>query len=312
VVGDPGRLRQVLGVLLSNAVKFTSQGRIDVRIALAADEGREALLHFAVADTGAGIPDAVQAEMFEPFRQADGSVTREHGGCGLGLAIASELVAMMGGRLQVESRLGLGNRHQALLLDPRDIDLNFIPRIEWRPGIRLGDFMLFQLGLDHQCFHEIDRKETPAAYWNKFFLAARSRNWRPDLYWRMLRMKQRWIPADRFAWNLKLGCFPDELFGIVNPSKLSGNHPFKWQIQAKGRGALYGVDHWVLGLSGNANILSTYDNDWYWAQQIGIESVWGRSRGSAALFLTYDFDVPRQVPVFSRDRLLALGFRLVI
>ena len=211
-----------------------------------------------------------------------------------------------------ESRLGLGNRHQALLLDPRDIDLNFIPRIEWRPGIRLGDFMLFQLGLDHQCFHEIDRKETPAAYWNKFFLAARSRNWRPDLYWRMLRMKQRWIPADRFAWNLKLGCFPDELFGIVNPSKLSGNHPFKWQIQAKGRGALYGVDHWVLGLSGNANILSTYDNDWYWAQQIGIESVWGRSRGSAALFLTYDFDVPRQVPVFSRDRLLALGFRLVI
>ena len=109
VVGDPGRLRQVLSVLLSNAVKFTGEGRIDVWSTLAADEGREAVLHFAVADTGAGIPDDVQAEMFEPFRQADGSVTREHGGCGIGLAIASELVAMMGGRLEVESRLGLGS-----------------------------------------------------------------------------------------------------------------------------------------------------------------------------------------------------------
>jgi len=109
VVGDPGRLRQVLGVLLSNAVKFTRQGRIDVRIALDVNDGRETVLRVAVADTGAGIPETVQAEMFEPFRQADGSVTREHGGCGIGLAIASELVAMMGGSLKVESRVGVGS-----------------------------------------------------------------------------------------------------------------------------------------------------------------------------------------------------------
>jgi len=109
VTGDPGRLRQVLGVLLSNAVKFTGEGRIDVRISLAADDGREVVLRVAVADTGPGIPDAVQAVMFEPFRQADGSATREHGGCGIGLAIASELVAMMGGRLEVESRVGVGS-----------------------------------------------------------------------------------------------------------------------------------------------------------------------------------------------------------
>ena len=112
VVGDPGRLRQVLGVLLSNALKFTDEGRITVRVAVEERGETDLLLRFAVADTGIGVPAGMQEAVFEAFRQADGSVTRVHGGCGIGLAIASELVAMMGSELCLESRPGEGSTFQ--------------------------------------------------------------------------------------------------------------------------------------------------------------------------------------------------------
>ena len=104
LVGDPGRLRQILANLVSNAIKFTEKGEIVVRVA--ADEESEVgtLLHFSVSDTGIGIPtDRVQA-VFEAFTQADNSTTRKHGGTGLGLTITKRLVEMMGGRIWVETR----------------------------------------------------------------------------------------------------------------------------------------------------------------------------------------------------------------
>jgi signal transduction histidine kinase/DNA-binding NarL/FixJ family response regulator len=109
IVGDPGRLRQVLSVLLSNALKFTDEGRIAVRVGVRECGDEDAVLEFAVTDTGIGIPEEMQEAVFEAFRQADGSVTRAHGGCGIGLSIASELVAMMGGDLRVQSRPGQGS-----------------------------------------------------------------------------------------------------------------------------------------------------------------------------------------------------------
>jgi len=104
VIGDPGRLRQVLLNLLSNAIKFTELGEVSVR--LERKEGSvddEALLRFSVTDSGIGIPVEKQQVIFQPFYQTDHSNTRRFGGTGLGLAIASELVALMGGRLIVES-----------------------------------------------------------------------------------------------------------------------------------------------------------------------------------------------------------------
>lgn len=109
VVGDPGRLRQVLSVLLSNALKFTDEGRIAVRVGVQQRGAEDVVLEFAVTDTGIGIPEELQEAVFEAFRQADGSVTRAHGGCGIGLSLASELVAMMGGDLRVDSRPGQGS-----------------------------------------------------------------------------------------------------------------------------------------------------------------------------------------------------------
>jgi signal transduction histidine kinase len=105
--GDPGRLRQVLLNLLSNAIKFTERGHVRLKVEPAgATEGEGALLRFSVSDSGIGIPAEKRASIFEPFSQADSSISRRFGGTGLGLTIASELVALMGGKLSVEAAAG--------------------------------------------------------------------------------------------------------------------------------------------------------------------------------------------------------------
>jgi two-component system, sensor histidine kinase and response regulator len=109
VIGDPGRLSQVILNLVGNAVKFTSQGEIEVTVAMGDLHKGQVCVRFAVRDTGIGISPEKQKTVFTAFEQADGSTTRRYGGTGLGLTISSRLVAMMGGNLEVESRFGLGS-----------------------------------------------------------------------------------------------------------------------------------------------------------------------------------------------------------
>jgi CheY-like chemotaxis protein len=104
LVGDQGRLRQVLINLVANAIKFTRLGGVTVTVGVdGAPDDDQVIVHFAIADTGIGIAPEKQALIFEPFRQADGSTTREFGGTGLGLAICRTLVEVFGGRIWVES-----------------------------------------------------------------------------------------------------------------------------------------------------------------------------------------------------------------
>ena len=109
VIGDPGRLRQIVLNLVGNAIKFTEKGEIVVRLAADAIDGHRATIRVSVCDTGVGIAPEKQAHIFDAFAQEDTSTTRKYGGTGLGLTISNRLVQLMGGRLWVESQPGRGS-----------------------------------------------------------------------------------------------------------------------------------------------------------------------------------------------------------
>lgn len=115
---DPTRLRQILMNLLGNAIKFTSQGRVELVVELLKSvDGLGNLLAFHVVDTGIGIPKEQQARLFDPFSQADASTTRKFGGTGLGLAICMRLTRVLGGGISLQSTLGSGSTFSATI-DP--------------------------------------------------------------------------------------------------------------------------------------------------------------------------------------------------
>jgi len=100
---DPQRLRQIINNLLNNAIKFTENGEVELKVRRLDDR-----LAFDVRDSGPGIPPEAQGVIFEKFRQLDQFITRDHGGTGLGLALARELAHLLGGQLSLESRVGEG------------------------------------------------------------------------------------------------------------------------------------------------------------------------------------------------------------
>ncbi|MBM4458600.1 MAG: PAS domain S-box protein [Chloroflexi bacterium] len=108
LVGDPGRLRQVILNLLSNALKFTKRGSVLLQAELAGDQGHTVTVRFTVADTGIGLSEADRRRLFQPFTQADGSTTRRYGGTGLGLTISKRLAELMSGEIGVASQPGQG------------------------------------------------------------------------------------------------------------------------------------------------------------------------------------------------------------
>ncbi len=110
LMGDVGRLRQIVVNLVGNAIKFTDSGEVVLEVEQQSQEGDEVLLHFTVTDTGIGVPKEKQAVIFGAFEQADTSATRQYGGTGLGLAISSRLVELMDGQIWLESEVGQGSR----------------------------------------------------------------------------------------------------------------------------------------------------------------------------------------------------------
>ncbi len=110
VKADPARLGQIIANMADNAVKFTERGGIGIMVSLDGRSEGWVMIRFTVHDTGVGIPKEKQEKIFESFTQADGSLTRKHGGLGLGTSISKLLVNMMGGRIWVESQPGSGSK----------------------------------------------------------------------------------------------------------------------------------------------------------------------------------------------------------
>ncbi len=110
VNGDSSRLNQVIINLVGNAIKFTHEGEVALKVRLEKEEGQDCVLEFTVADTGIGVPLEKQNIIFDPFAQADTSTTRKYGGTGLGLTISARLVGMMGGEIWMESEVGKGTQ----------------------------------------------------------------------------------------------------------------------------------------------------------------------------------------------------------
>jgi signal transduction histidine kinase/CheY-like chemotaxis protein/HPt (histidine-containing phosphotransfer) domain-containing protein len=119
LIGDPTRLRQILFNVVGNAIKFTDEGEVVVRVEVASSTSESTSLHFAVADTGIGIPAEKRQGVFEAFVQADNTTSRRYGGTGLGLTISSRLVAMMSGKMWVESEIGRGSTFRFTAKFPR-------------------------------------------------------------------------------------------------------------------------------------------------------------------------------------------------
>jgi PAS domain S-box-containing protein len=139
LIGDPGRLRQIVINLIGNAIKFTAQGRVTLHVDRQTQSGDAVCLHFTITDTGIGIPSEKQRLIFEPFTQADGSTTRQYGGTGLGLAISTKLVEMMGGRIWVESEMGQGSAFHftasfGLYDSARNAEAGLVPAIAPAPS----------------------------------------------------------------------------------------------------------------------------------------------------------------------------------
>jgi PAS domain S-box-containing protein len=143
LIGDAPRLRQVLINLLNNAVKFTEQGEVVLSIKVAAS--LPSRLHFAVRDTGIGIPDDRVGDLFESFSQVDASTTRQYGGTGLGLAISKRLSELMGGSMWVKSRVGEGSTFNFTILadtapsKARNFEKGAAPRLEGKRILIVDD-----------------------------------------------------------------------------------------------------------------------------------------------------------------------------
>jgi signal transduction histidine kinase/CheY-like chemotaxis protein len=141
VRADANRLNQIVINLVGNAIKFTHEGEVAVKVQVDAEREEERVLHFEVADTGIGIPPEKQKMIFDPFAQADTSTTRKYGGTGLGLTISTRLLEKMGGKIWLESEVGKGSRFHFTLpigvVDPGTVEIGKAAPPEILRGVRV-------------------------------------------------------------------------------------------------------------------------------------------------------------------------------
>jgi hypothetical protein len=176
-------------------------------------------------------------------------------------------------------------------------------------------------GLTHRCFHEVDRKNYPVVYWNKFFIGLSSKNTRASVYWVALASDDGWKMKNRISWDAHWGLYLREFFGLVSPTKLNGYNPYTQVYELNSRFAFYKRRSWVVAFHGKSSfgpyeklIGATDSGGFYWRQDFGLESYFRRGNRGAAFYINFILDdLPRiqGIQRFSKDRLCEIGIMLL-
>jgi len=211
----------------------------------------------------------------------------------------------------VDLQLGLGQTPGNLVFDPMDIVFHTTPSIE----TKLKPVSLI-CGLEHQCFHEIDRKDFKTVYWNRLLVAAASPNRQLFDYWAALVEDEGWTQKNRFSWYVEWGYFLREFFGLAAPSKLNGENDRVHEGRTTVRYAVYRRRSWFFTLKGQTKA-GLWDEEGgdrkaYWFQTFGIEACFRRGHRGAMFFVDYmldDIPMYHGAPRFSHDRLVQAGVR---
>lgn len=212
---------------------------------------------------------------------------------------------------------GMGQTPGNVVFDPMDINYGIVPSSEFRIPL-----MNLQGGLDHSCFHEIDRKDFKTIYWNKLFCAAGSKNMRLYDYWQALTKKDGWTMENRISWYLSWGYYLRKFFGLVGEHSINGENKYLHDTKIDLRYAFYRRRSWIVNLRG-ASTIGYYKNlegqpkesGCYWRLDLGIESNFRRGKKGGMFFFTYTLDrLPKYqgYPRFSKDELLQIGVRFFI
>jgi hypothetical protein len=199
--------------------------------------------------------------------------------------------------------LGMGRQNAAILFDPQEADYAIVPFLEFRRGN-----LFYQTGLDHRCFHEIDRLTRPTAYWNQIYIKASSANYRYQ------QMRKNYVNArrdnllDMLSWSVRAGYFIRK-FGGMDVTLLSGGHP--WASTAGGDVgySFHKTKSWMFTGRNSINLLIDTTGTPYWTGILGLDADVYNRKHTFGLFVKYNYEFPRTLPLFSRDRLLELGMR---
>ena len=201
--------------------------------------------------------------------------------------------------------LGMGRQNEAILFDPRDVHYAIAPFFEYRRGA-----VFFQAGLDHRCFHEVDRRTRAVSpYWNQAYVRASSANYRFKL------MKKNYIDAgrdgvfDNLKWQAWAGYFVRK-FGGMDSTLLSGGHPWAVAAGAEAGYSFYRSRSWIFsGRNKIAMFSDTAGTTPYWAGELGIDADVHNRQYAVGFFVSYNYEFPQTQPLFSKDRLVELGLR---
>ncbi len=216
-----------------------------------------------------------------------------------------------------EFQTGMGQTPGNVVFDPMDINYGIVPAFEFRISP-----MILQFGLNHHCFHEIDRNEFKTVYWNKFFLSAGSKNMRLFDYWYALTKKEGWTQTNRVSWRLSWGYYLRKFFGAVSETTINGENKYVQDARIDLRYAFYRRRSWIVNARGMATIGyyknpagQPEDDGAYWRFDQSLEANFRKGKRGGLFFLTYTLDdLPRYqgYPRFSKDRLLQIGIRFFI